>query len=36
MFEHENLCLYLLNYTGSMFQVEKYNDTAHLTHLRLS
>lgn len=30
MFEHENLCLYLLNYTGSMFQMEKYNDTAHL------
>jgi broad specificity phosphatase PhoE len=29
-FEHENLCLYLLNYTGSMFSVEKYNDTAHL------
>lgn len=30
MFEHENLGLYLLNYTGSMFQVERYNDTAHL------
>jgi broad specificity phosphatase PhoE len=29
-FEHENLCLYLLNYTGSMFTIEKYNDTAHL------
>ncbi len=30
MFEHQNLCLYLLNYTGSMFTMEKYNDTAHL------
>jgi broad specificity phosphatase PhoE len=30
MFEHENLGLYLLNYTGTMFQVERYNDTAHL------
>ena len=33
MFEHENLCLYLLNYDGSIFTVERYNDT---THLRLS
>ena len=33
MFEHENLCLYLINYTGSMFSVEKYNDTAHLKNL---
>jgi broad specificity phosphatase PhoE len=30
MFEHENLCLYLLNYTGSMFNVEKYCDVKHL------
>jgi broad specificity phosphatase PhoE len=30
MFEHENLCLYLLNYTGSMFSVERYNDRDHL------
>lgn len=30
MFEHSNLCLYLLNYTGSMFSVELYNDTSHL------
>jgi broad specificity phosphatase PhoE len=30
MFEHENLCLYLLNHTDSMFSVEKYNDTTHL------
>jgi broad specificity phosphatase PhoE len=32
MFEHQNLCLYQLQFTGSMFQIEKYNDT---THLRL-
>lgn len=29
MFEHENLCLYLLNYTGSMFSVELFNDVSH-------
>lgn len=33
MFEHENLCLYLLNYTGSTFSVERYNDTRHLRFL---
>jgi broad specificity phosphatase PhoE len=31
MFEHQNLCLYLLNYNGSSFMLEKYNDTAHLS-----
>jgi probable phosphoglycerate mutase len=30
MFDHENLCLYLLNWTDSMFSVELYNDTRHL------
>jgi broad specificity phosphatase PhoE len=30
MFEHENLCLYELNWTGSMFVVDRYNDTTHL------
>ena len=30
MFEHENCCVYILNYTGSMFSVELYNSTAHL------
>jgi broad specificity phosphatase PhoE len=34
-FEHENLCLYLLNYTDSTFTVEKHNDTAHLKDLPL-
>jgi probable phosphoglycerate mutase len=33
MFEHANLCLYLLNQTGTMFSVERYNDTAHLVGL---
>jgi broad specificity phosphatase PhoE len=33
IFEHENLCLYLLNQTGSMFSVEKYNYTGHLVGL---
>ncbi len=30
LFEHENLCLYQLNYTGSMFSVVKNNDISHL------
>lgn len=34
MFEHENLCLYLLNQTDTMFSVEKYNYTGHLVGLR--
>jgi broad specificity phosphatase PhoE len=29
-FEHENLCLYLLDFTGSLFTVEKFNHTKHL------
>lgn len=33
LFEHENLCLYQLHYTGSMFCIEKYNDTRHLNNL---
>ncbi len=32
-FEHENLCLYVLTYTGSMFQVEVHNDVSHLRSL---
>ena len=35
MFEHENLCLYQLDYTGSMISVKRYNDTAHLHHLKI-
>ena len=33
LFEHENLCLYLLDQTESMFRVEKYNYTGHLVGL---
>lgn len=32
VFEHSNLCLYELNYTGSFFSVERFNDTSHLTY----
>ncbi len=34
MFEHENLCLYLVEYTGTMFSVRLYNDTAHLARIK--
>jgi len=34
MFEHRNLCLYQLDFTGSMFSVKQYNDTAHLQSLK--
>lgn len=30
LFEHQNLGLYVLNYSGSMFTVEKYNDDTHM------
>jgi probable phosphoglycerate mutase len=30
IFEHQNLCLYELDYTGSMFSVRRYNDVSHL------
>jgi broad specificity phosphatase PhoE len=34
MFEHENLCLYLLHHNGNQFTVELYNNTDHLKHQR--
>ncbi len=34
MFEHENACLYILNYTGTMFNVELHNNVAHLESLK--
>jgi probable phosphoglycerate mutase len=34
VFEHENLCLYLLNQTGTMFSIEKHNYTGHLVGLK--
>lgn len=33
MFEHKNLCLYQLHFTGNMFSLHQYNDTAHLRSL---
>jgi len=36
MFEHSNLCLYLLEFTGSMIHTIKYNDTTHLRNIKLS
>jgi broad specificity phosphatase PhoE len=33
-FDHENLCLYLLNYTGTMFSMQGYNDTTHLKDIQ--
>jgi broad specificity phosphatase PhoE len=35
MFEHQNLCLYVLNYSGTMFSVEKHNDIGHLSGIAL-
>ena len=35
MFEHQNLCLYELDFTGSMYAIKKHNDTEHLTHLKV-
>jgi probable phosphoglycerate mutase len=36
MFEHENLCLYLLQFNGSHFTVELFNEAAHVKNLRPS
>ncbi len=33
LFEHQNLCLYVLNYTGSFFSIEDYCDVRHLQSL---
>lgn len=33
MFEHSNLCLYLLEYTGNMYTVKAYNDVEHLKNV---
>ncbi len=35
MFEHSNLCLYLLEFTGSLVKTVKYNDTTHLANIKL-
>jgi len=36
LFEHSNLCLYKLTYTGSMFTVEAFNNTDHLQDLKIN
>ena len=36
MFEHQNLCLYQVDFTGTMYLVNKYNDTSHLKGLKNS
>ncbi len=33
VFEHKNLCLYELEFTGSMFKINRYNQTSHLNGL---
>lgn len=33
LFEHNNLCLYVLNYTGSMCSVELFNNVNHLMNV---
>lgn len=33
LFQHTNLCLYELSYTGEMFSVDRYNDVSHLSNL---
>ena len=33
-FEHANLCLYQLNYSGTMFTIEKHNDVRHLEPIK--
>ncbi len=36
MFEHENLCLYLLQFNGKHFTVELFNEAGHVKNLRPS
>jgi probable phosphoglycerate mutase len=36
MFEHQNLCLYQLDFTGSMFSIKMHNDKSHLKELIFS
>jgi broad specificity phosphatase PhoE len=35
VFEHQNLCLYQLDFTGSMFAIKKHNDVEHLKDIKL-
>lgn len=36
LFEHENLCLYLLQFNGNHFTVEMFNEAGHVENLRPS
>lgn len=36
LFEHENMCLYLMDSTNGLFSIEAYNDTRHLAALKRS
>ncbi len=36
LFEHQNLCLYQLDFTGSMFAIKKHNDISHLKAMNQS
>ncbi len=35
-FEHENLCLYELLYTGTMFRIDNFNDVSHLEAIKMN
>ncbi len=35
VFEHQNLCLYQIDFTGSLFVIKKHNDINHLSNLRI-
>jgi broad specificity phosphatase PhoE len=35
LFEHANLCLYQLEFTGTMFKVNNHNDTTHLKDVKI-
>ncbi|MEO1100014.1 MAG: histidine phosphatase family protein, partial [Bacteroidota bacterium] len=36
MFEHSNLCLYLLNHSGVHFTIEKFNSSDHLIEFKVN
>jgi broad specificity phosphatase PhoE len=35
VFEHQNLCLYQLDFTGTMYAIKKHNDVEHLKDIKL-
>jgi broad specificity phosphatase PhoE len=34
-FEHQNLCLYKIHFTGNLYRIELFNDTNHLINVRV-